>query len=169
MALIDKPRALCIRAGHEPVYLDPDTGVLGGTYESNSTHELICALADICNGIGAQVRFGYQEQHGRHAVHYVSVFCKEHPDWIAAFINRLIIHRDLHVRTINIMLSNFEVKTVHYDATDHGLTWEENPVTKIGYRLVFRSLRTIGFLDHDGEELIDLNDYVDTGEVSCEL
>lgn len=170
MPIIDQPHSLLLKYGHEPLYLDPDSGVLGGTYEMNTTHEIISVLADICNGIGAQLRFGYQETRRGQAVHYVSVFSKDHPDWIGAFINKMIVHPRLHIRTACIILSNFIIKTNPYTANDTDLSYEENPVTKIGYRIVFHSLRTLGFLRDDGEEKIDLEDFVgtETCDACCE-
>lgn len=164
MALIHEPHQLLIRYGREARYL-LNTGELGNLYETATAHEIICALADICNGIGAQLRFGYQQTHGGATFHYVSIFSQEHPDWIAAFINKLITHPDVHTRTASIILSNFEIKSQEYQAENRELSWEENPTIKLGYRMVFQSLRTEGFLDSDGNELIDLNDYVDTSEV----
>lgn len=164
MTLIDRPTTIMLRYGHEPAHYDMDTGQIGTLYNPQTADSLICAFADTANTIGAQVRFGYQWKRGNQTGHCVSVFSQEHPDWIGAFINKLVLHPRLVTVTVLNLLSNFEIKSQEYHAENHELAWDENPTVKLGYRIVFWSLQTSGFLDSDGEEIIDLNDYVDTSE-----
>lgn len=160
MTFTNQPQTLFIRHGHDPCRYNTDNGHLS-TFELNTTDDLICSLADCANNIGAELRFGYRFSTADAQPFCVVLWHDGHPDWIGAFVNRLVVDERLHRMTKLILLSNFIIRTQEYTTEDMTYSWEENPRTKVRYRLLLTSVRTADFLDAEGEERIDLNDYVD--------
>jgi hypothetical protein len=159
MTLIDNPQTLTLRYKQGIFYTSP-LGYALEQYLADSIDDVVGALADVANCVGAEVRFGYQVRYGTRTSHCVTVFSKGHPDWIGAFFGRLAITQRIHSRTVISMLSNFEIREQNYNARDITLSYEENPIIKLGYRIVFHSLQTHGFTHDDGSERIHISDYV---------
>lgn len=152
-----------------PPYQSPHPRNANGMeWRFDTTYNIVRVLKEATETLGGEIHMGFthRQEHANlrngELFQCISVFVKAHPDWIGAFFNRIATQGILSTHLLRAMLCGMEVQTVHYSAQDYSLDYEQNPVTKIGYRLVFAHLRTSGWLTSDGDEILQI---LDGGEV----